>query len=161
MRIIKGDLVELAKQGKFDYIIHGANCFCMMGAGIAIQIARSFPKAYEIDLGTRKGDIFKLGDYSKSEETANNGHEFVVVNGYTQFEPGPDFQEFALQSVLYKLVRKERLTPTTLVGMPWIGCGIGGSSIEKVRPIILEFAKFVDLTIVEFDAAPVKKRIRA
>jgi O-acetyl-ADP-ribose deacetylase (regulator of RNase III) len=151
MKIIKGNLVELAQQGKFDWVIHGANCFCTMGAGIAGEIAKVFPDSRDVDLGTRKGDIFKLGDYSKSRETGlKQGHDFWLVNGYTQYQPGPDFQLFALESVLYKLRIKEKLTKEDLVGIPWIGCGIGGSTKDKVLPIFQDFARYVNLTIVEF-----------
>ena len=38
MKIIQGDLLQLAKQGDFDVIIQGCNCFCTMGAGIAKSI---------------------------------------------------------------------------------------------------------------------------
>jgi O-acetyl-ADP-ribose deacetylase (regulator of RNase III) len=31
MKVIKGDLIQLAKDGKFDLIVHGCNCFCTMG----------------------------------------------------------------------------------------------------------------------------------
>lgn len=39
---IEGDLISLALQGKFDVITHGCNCFCNMGAGIALQMAKNF-----------------------------------------------------------------------------------------------------------------------
>jgi O-acetyl-ADP-ribose deacetylase (regulator of RNase III) len=42
MKYIDGDLIRLAKQGTFDVIAHGCNCFCTMGAGIAPQMADAF-----------------------------------------------------------------------------------------------------------------------
>lgn len=39
---IYGDLITLAKQGKFDVIAHGCNCFCRMKRGIAPQMAEAF-----------------------------------------------------------------------------------------------------------------------
>ena len=39
---IEGDLIALAKQGKFDVITHGCNCMSNMGAGIAPQMAKAF-----------------------------------------------------------------------------------------------------------------------
>lgn len=83
---INGNLIELAKQGMFDVIAHGCNCFCTMGAGIAPQMARAFGAdkfpmelteelvyssvddevGYMRSTGNR-GDINKLGniDYGK------------------------------------------------------------------------------------------------
>ena len=61
MKIIKGDLLKLALEGKFDVITHGCNCFNTMGAGIARQIAIEFPEAAIADNYTKRGDKSKLG----------------------------------------------------------------------------------------------------
>ena len=45
MKIVKGDLLQMGKDGTFDIILHGCNCFNTMGAGIAAQIATKFPDA--------------------------------------------------------------------------------------------------------------------
>ena len=59
---IKGDLIELAKQGEFDVVIHGCNCFCTMGAGIAPKMAKEFGcNKYDKESEYYKGDINKLG----------------------------------------------------------------------------------------------------
>ena len=49
MKTIKGDLIKLAKEGNFDLIIHGCNCFCTMEAGFDKAIRAEFPEAYEAD----------------------------------------------------------------------------------------------------------------
>ena len=64
MKVIRGDLVQLALAGKFDVIVHGCNCMCTMGAGIAKQIKQKFPEAYRVDCQTKKGDRSKLGTIS-------------------------------------------------------------------------------------------------
>ena len=38
MKIISGNLITLALEGHFDVIVHGCNCFGVMGAGIAAQM---------------------------------------------------------------------------------------------------------------------------
>jgi O-acetyl-ADP-ribose deacetylase (regulator of RNase III) len=71
---IYGNLIELALQGEFDVIAHGANCWCTMGAGLAPQMAKTFGcdtfpmerLTYENEYGDKiptnnKGDINKLG----------------------------------------------------------------------------------------------------
>src|SRR5262245_10443726 len=42
MKVIRGDLVMLALDGRFEVIIHGCNCQCAMGAGIAKTIKEAF-----------------------------------------------------------------------------------------------------------------------
>ena len=39
---VDGDLIKLAKEAKFDVIVHGCNCLSTMGAGIAPQMAAAF-----------------------------------------------------------------------------------------------------------------------
>src|SRR5215467_233248 len=84
MKVIRGDLVKLALAGRFDVIIHGCNCQCTMGAGIAKTIKQVFPEAYEADLATAKGSRAKLGSLSAAT-IERNGCQLTVVNGYTQF----------------------------------------------------------------------------
>lgn len=42
---VNGDIFK----GKDDVIVHGCNCFCNMGAGIALQVAKYYPEAKNID----------------------------------------------------------------------------------------------------------------
>lgn len=63
---IEGDLITLAKAGKFDVIAHGCNCFCTMGAGIAPQMAEAF-SCDEFDL--------ELTSYTDYDE---EGEEYTV-----------------------------------------------------------------------------------
>jgi len=42
IKYVDGDLIKLALKGEFDVIVHGCNCFCQMGAGIAPQMAEAF-----------------------------------------------------------------------------------------------------------------------
>ncbi|AGO47535.1 macro domain containing protein [Cellulophaga phage phi4:1] len=59
---VEGDLIEMALNGDFDVIGHGCNCHCVMGAGIAPQMAKAFG-ADELPLEQEyhKGEINKLG----------------------------------------------------------------------------------------------------
>jgi O-acetyl-ADP-ribose deacetylase (regulator of RNase III) len=52
MKTTKGNLIHLAKAGHFDVIVHGCNCFCAMGKGIARSIKLEFPEAYAADCTT-------------------------------------------------------------------------------------------------------------
>jgi O-acetyl-ADP-ribose deacetylase (regulator of RNase III) len=67
MHVIQGDLLNLASIGEFDVIVHGCNCHCTMGAGIAAAIKKRFPEAYAADCATLKGDRSKLGTISQAQ----------------------------------------------------------------------------------------------
>lgn len=64
MKVVHGDLLKMAAEGDFDVIVHGCNCFCQMGAGIARPIRQKFPQAYIEDRKTVRGDVSKLGTYT-------------------------------------------------------------------------------------------------
>ncbi len=146
MKIIQGDLISLAKDGTFDLIIHGCNCFHTMGAGIAKQIKKAFPGAYEADLKTKFGDLNKLGEYSfwKDEQTG-----LVVINAYTQFEPGPRFEYLALDAFLVNLMCDFDLNKSK-IGFPKLGAGIGGGDWNVIKNIFDKWLFDYDYTLVEW-----------
>ena len=84
MKEVKGDLIKMAINGDFDVIVHGCNCYCTMGAGIAKSIKKTFPEAYQVDQLTEKGSNKKLGTISFAT-VERNGTEITIINAYTQF----------------------------------------------------------------------------
>jgi len=151
MKIIHGDLIKLAKDGYFDVIVHGCNCICTMGAGIAKQIKKEFPKVWEIDKRTKSGDRTKLGRIAYTKVFINDMHSIFVVNAYTQFdihqkEGKKVLVEYdALRScfaTIYKLFEGYR------IGYPKIGAGLALGDWNKISKIIDEELKEMDHTLV-------------
>jgi O-acetyl-ADP-ribose deacetylase (regulator of RNase III) len=135
MKTVEGDLITLALQGQFDVIVHGCNCFCTMGAGIARVIQEEFPEAYAADLVTIKGDRNKLGDFSFATVT-RNGHQITIVNGYTQFHFHGEsvlVDYDAVQSIFKKV--KQRFSGKR-IGYPKIGAGLAGGDWRRISEII-------------------------
>jgi O-acetyl-ADP-ribose deacetylase (regulator of RNase III) len=146
----KGNLLDMAEAGDFDIVIHGANCFCVMGGGIAREIRERFPMAAMADNETQKGDYNKLGNYT----TAFTG-KFLIVNAYTQFNmsQGTDVFEYtAFQLILEKILFA---FGDKRIGIPYIGMGLAGGDSDTIIPMIRDFADRVDdaggeVTLVEF-----------
>jgi type IV secretory pathway TrbL component len=89
MQTEKGDLIQKARAGEFDVIVHGCNCFCTMGAGIAKTIKQVFPAAYQADLATTAGDQAKLGTYSAAQvEVASKPLTIVGRSSQRTYEIG-------------------------------------------------------------------------
>ena len=149
MRKIKGDLIELAIDGEFDLIIHGCNCFCTMGAGIAKTIKLKFPEAYKADLKTEKGDKSKLGTISVAETETENG-KLIIVNGYTQFYwrgNGNKADYDAIRNVFQKV--KEKFSGLR-IGYPAIGAGLAGGDWNIISEIIEQELDGEKHTFVEY-----------
>lgn len=151
MKLHYGNLLEMAKNGEFDVIIHGCNCLHAMGAGIAKYIKIDFPEAYAADKTTVYKDSKKLGTFSEATIT-RNGHTFVVINAYTQFEyngRGKDLFEYdtfpqLLQSIKAKYGNKR-------IGLPLIGCGLAGGDEPRILTMIKDGFEGVDYKLVEID----------
>ena len=152
MNVVTGDLLRLALDGRFDVIVHGCNCQCAMGKGIALSIKQRFPEAYEADLRTPKGDRAKLGSISVAEIGRPSGR-FMVVNAYTQFHwrgEGVLADYDAIRSA-FRLV-KQRFSGRR-IGYPKIGAGLAKGDWATIAAIIDEELAAEDHTLVEFAPA--------
>ena len=149
MSVLKGDLIQFALTGRFDVIIHGCNCFCTMGAGIAKLIKDNFDEAYQADLATQIGDRGKLGSYS-SARIKKNGNIFTIVNGYTQYDfsgQGPLVDYGAIQK-LFSMIKKD--FSNQRIGYPKIGAGLAKGDWEVISDIINKELDGEDHSLVEF-----------
>lgn len=148
MKIVKGDLLELAKNGQFDVIVHGCNCFCTMGAGIALQIKHQFPEAYKADMETKNSNpdyITKLGTYSKAEIG-----DLTIVNAYTQFYPGINPLSENYDAIVKVFVEIANDFSGKRVGIPMIGAGLAGGNWAVINKIIENAVGGLDITVVEY-----------
>ena len=149
MRVIRGDLLKLALDGEFDVIVHGCNCQCEMGKGIALAIKQQFPEAYAADCATEKGSRSKLGSFS-SARVERDGRFFVVVNAYTQFDwrgPGVKADYEAIRTVMRSIAAA---FAESRIGYPKIGAGLAGGDWAVISPVIDEELNGLDHTLVEF-----------
>ena len=104
-----GDLIDLAMKGEFDVIVHGCNCECIMGGGIAKQIKKAFPETFEADCGTKKADASKIGGISYAKVKLENNRRLVIVNGYTQLLAGGQVNYDAVRDVMKQV--KQKMSP--------------------------------------------------
>jgi O-acetyl-ADP-ribose deacetylase (regulator of RNase III) len=152
---VDGDLIKLAKVGKFDVIAHGCNCLSTMGAGIAPQMAAAFGcDKFEMEMWGPSID--KLGniDYKTFLLEKNNtftidlgegnpekGTELIVVNAYTQYSYGRNHSDGVAQPFDYEAfticMRKiNRTFKRKCIGMPKIGSGLTGGDWNRIENII-------------------------
>lgn len=149
MKIVHGDLLQLAKAGVFDVIIHGCNCFCTFGAGIASQIKKEFPEAYLADCATAKGHRGKLGHCTSAVIKIPKG-EVTVVNAYTQFYWGGEGPLADLDAIRNCMAWIKYSYPGRRIGIPRIGAGLAGGDWAVISGIINEELEGEDLTLVEY-----------
>jgi O-acetyl-ADP-ribose deacetylase (regulator of RNase III) len=150
MNLIKGDLIQLAITGRFDVIVHGCNCFCTMGAGIAAMISENFPEALQADLKTPMGDRQKLGHYSHAK-IKRRGNIFTVVNAYTQYNysgPGQLVDYLGVKQVFSSI---KQAFCGSKIGYPKIGAGLAKGNWDVISSIIDTALEGEDHTLVIYD----------
>lgn len=159
---LEGDLIKMAKDGYFDAIVHGCNCFCTMGAGIAPQMAEAFGcDSFQMEHENYKGDINKLGqiDYDWMTKTPKEvvlKKPLTVVNAYTQYMYGRNHPDGVSQPLDYEaltlcLRKINHVFKGKHIGLPQIGCGLAGGDWEKVKKIIQTELKDCKVTVVIYN----------
>lgn len=138
--------------GDEDIIVHGCNCFCRMGSGVALQVRKQYPGAWEVDRETVKGDGSKLGTYTSWNGPRNTVDEQIygtlmivpsivtIVNAYTQYGLAWDLPGFyadydAIRSVMERINKD---FPTQTIAMPKIGAGLAGGDWNIIERILNE-----------------------
>ena len=158
---IKGDLIELALKGEFDVIAHGCNCFCTMGAGIAVAMKNTFGcDTFDQEMPGLKGDVNKLGniDYEEKEiDFPDNSYQVIyVVNAYTQYHYGKNHADGKTNPIDYEALTlcMRKINHTFKgkdIGLPQIGAGLAGGDWNKIKSIIQRELVDCNVTIVIYN----------
>ena len=162
---IKGDLIKLALDGKFDVITHGCNCFCTMSAGIAPQMVKAFNvNKFSMESKDQVGNINKLGCIDYEVKTLTGGKsefdffefDLTIINSYTQYGFGRNHSNGIEQPLDYEaltlcLRKINHLFKGKHIGLPKIGCGLAGGSWSIVSKIIRDELRECDVTIVIYN----------
>jgi len=159
MRERNGNLITLAQEGHFDVITHGCNCFCTMGAGIAPQIAKAFPEAWEADQATIRGDMMKLGCYTFADVQVSAGllgkKNLTVINSYSQYRYGRNHEDGDEKPIDYEalalaLRKINHNYKGKTIGLPKIGAGLAGGDWNIIKSIIENELDAMDVWIVNY-----------
>lgn len=144
MKIVKADILSNIDPNRLTIILHGCNCWHVMGAGIAGYLAKKFPVVLQVDKTTAYRSVEKLGTIS----IATIDPQLYVVNCYTQYQPGAHAKLNYIDMCLKYFVAfgGERLY-TADIRLPKIGCGIGGLNWKNVEPVIAKHLSALPTTI--------------
>lgn len=132
LREEQGDLFECG----LDAIAHGCNMRGVMGAGVAKEMRRRFPTMYKRYAVLCQSPGFHLGDcWFEYPEMLS---DFVVFNLMTQDKPGADASLGAVRHAVWDMIQQAEVLNIKTIGIPRIGCGIGGLEWGRVREAIMQ-----------------------
>lgn len=136
---------DLLKAEDVDIACHVANLFATMSAGVALQIKKKFPEAFEADKATPYGDLEKLGTYSVAKVKDVKSKIKYIYNIYAMTGIGTDKRQLsydalvgALESIKDELeVFYEKKGVKFTIGLPYgMGSCLAGGDWVIVRAII-------------------------
>lgn len=143
----KGDLFAWS----LPAIAHGVNCRGVMGAGIAAQFKARYPRMYaSYRRRCLRGAMFpgEILPWQHDDGT-------LIFNLATQYEPGPDAKPWMITAAVGQMIT-EAVTDfrITEIGLPMIGCGIGGLTQDQLRAALHPYMDApVNLIVFEYTPA--------
>lgn len=151
----EGDLFESG----LPALAHGVNCQGLMGAGIARQFADRYPLMRDIYHGTCLGHGLRLGGVLPYQEPLDDSAPWIF-NLATQWLPGADARPWAISTAVGQMILLCQELDISKVGMPLIGCGIGGLNEAWLDVILKPFGSApVDLVVYRFTPQPAGGRL--
>jgi len=143
IKYVKGDLIRDAERD-FDVIAHGCNCWCTFGAGIALNVKNTYPRAYDADTATAYGDSDKLGTYTMWEND-----DITILNLYTQWNyKGSNGVKADYDAIRNCMILIKEDFGGKKIGLPLIGAGLAGGDWDIISKIIEEELEGEDVTVV-------------
>lgn len=146
-KYIKGDIIEIFRKG--NDIAHGCNCFCTMGAGIALSLANNFPQirgADNFEDSYFDNERDKLGNFSIA---THNNDKNACYNLYTQYRGGANLDYGALLNCFINL-NKARKDIDRPLYIPRIGAGIAGGDWKIIEKLINLATPSIDIIVVDY-----------
>lgn len=133
---VRGDVLS---PGAPKVIAHGCNMIGVMGAGFAVQVKRRFPACYgQYRDHCKRGDA-SLGSFvlwTAPDEGFSWAKRRAVFNLFTQPKPGACATIDAVHTCLVSMLNKASELGISTIGMPWIGCGLGGLNKPDVARVL-------------------------
>jgi O-acetyl-ADP-ribose deacetylase (regulator of RNase III) len=115
----------------FLAMAHGCNCAGAMGAGIAVEFKRRFPKMFEEYRKRCKEGHFRLGDVMVWKEK-----DQTIFNLGTQEHWRVGAELPAIVKAVGQMVSLADSGGIERIGLPRIGAGNGGLPWPKVRDVL-------------------------
>jgi len=146
---VEADIFKVFEQLDKVVFCHSANCFHIMGGGIARIVKEKYPRAYEVDCMTERGSKLKLGNYSTAKISENK----FIINMYGQYDTGFNFSDRATSyDAIYDALKStitivENLDISCILIPHGLGSGLGGAKWEIIEKMIEVLAQKCTIVI--------------
>jgi O-acetyl-ADP-ribose deacetylase (regulator of RNase III) len=132
---------------------HGVNTHGVMGAGIAVPFRQTFSNMYRTYRTACQNGTLNLGEVMPYFDLTTNRWVYNLVS---QDTPGADARLYAVERSLRLASQHAATHDVYSLGLPLIGCGIGGLRWKDVRKVFETVAQDSALQLVVVSFEPVE-----
>lgn len=145
---IKGDIFS----SKVQTIVNTVNCVGVMGAGIALEYKKRYPRMFSVYkqiCDNKLLDVGKLFLYKSELKDPNFGeNEKWILNFPTKKDWRNPSELKYIEEGLRKFVDTYKEKGITSIAFPHLGCQNGGLDFEsQVKPLMIKYLENLDLEI--------------
>lgn len=130
----------------FRAMAQGCNCAGAMGAGIAVEFKRRFPRMFDEYRKRCKAGLFVLGDVMVWKEK-----DRTIFNLATQAHWKTGAELPAVTKAVGHMVSLADRASIERIGLPRIGAGLGGLPWPKVRDVLNKAGECTRVELVVFE----------
>lgn len=131
IELTRGNLIEADAEA----LVNTVNCVGYMGKGIALQFKQAFPENFDAyEKACRAREVVPGRMFTHSTRGVVNPRH--IINFPTKRDWRGKSRIGDIESGLDALIREVRRLKIHSVAVPPLGCGLGGLSWRKVRPLI-------------------------
>jgi O-acetyl-ADP-ribose deacetylase (regulator of RNase III) len=148
IEFVEGNLFD--PMYSFDAYAHGCNCQGLMGAGIAKEFKKLYPDMFKKYQDLCDKNLFRHGEIFIWDEKSVSGLP-AVINMATQQHIGSCARLEYVERCCRKIDKIGIERGYDWIGMPRIGCGIGGLSWRYVKQLLKDIftRSVVQVTVFE------------
>ena len=151
IKYIKGDILESQAQA----LVNTVNTDGVMGKGIALQFKKAFPNNYKAYVEACKKNEIKIGSLFVYRDSNMISGQKIIINFPTKTtwrKPSEyDYIEKGLNNLI-EIIQKYEIKS---IAIPPLGAGNGGLEWEKVKKILNDKLRHVEIDIFIYE--PTKK----
>ncbi len=138
-----------------EALVNPVNCVGVMGAGLALQFKNRYPDNYKFYVKAWKDGQFESGDIFCHILEGKGNPKFILNFPTKRHWRDPSKIEY-IQEGLQTLAVSIQLNEIKSIGIPALGCGLGGLDWKDVKPLMDEhLSVFDDVKIIVFE--PIEK----
>ncbi|HOM88192.1 MAG TPA: macro domain-containing protein, partial [Spirochaetota bacterium] len=146
MKYITGNILE----SKTQALVNTVNIVGVMGKGIALQFKKVFPENYKKYADACKKGEITIGKLFITKENTLYGEKLIINFPTKKDWRKPSEYEYIEKGLdeLIKIIEEYKITS---IALPPLGAGSGGLVWSKVKTIIEEKLKNIDIEILVYE----------